>query len=117
MARDGKNDREKIGHNSNVSNTDATALKAYRLQHDQFDEQRTEITADRRAVRNEMREKGFDLKAFDEARRRSKLSETLENATEAYQLALGILKDTPLGQAAMARDLPGGAEHASASSA
>jgi hypothetical protein len=49
-----------------------------------------------------MREKGFDMKAFDEARRREKLTETLENATEAYQLALGQLRGTPLGDAAEA---------------
>ena len=65
-------DTPKIGHNSNVSKTDATALKAYKLQHDQFDEQRSEIARDRAELRAEMKEKGFDMKAFDEARRRAK---------------------------------------------
>jgi uncharacterized protein (UPF0335 family) len=98
--RKSADDTPKIGHNSNVTKTDATALKAYKLQHDQFDEQRAEIARDRLELRTEMREKGFDMKAFDEARRREKLTETLENATEAYQLALGQLKGTPLGDAA-----------------
>lgn len=101
----------KIGHNSSVNKTDATALHAFMLAHDHFDEQRAEISFERAEMRKEMRDKGFDMKAFDEMRRRNKIEdkERFEHTVETYAHACGLLGElagTPLGQSSLARDFP-----------
>lgn len=108
-------EQAKIGHNSQMNKTEATAVRAYNLAHDHFDEQRASISFERRELRKEMRDKGYDLGAFDEARRRVKREDgerfyaTAETYAAAFS-ALGPLAETPLGASSLTRDF--GADHA-----
>jgi uncharacterized protein (UPF0335 family) len=104
----------KIGHNSALNKSEATQLRSYMLAHNHFDEQRAEISFERAEMRKEMRDKGFDMKAFDEMRRRDKIEDKqrFENTVDSYAHAcglLGALRDTPLGDASLARDF--GSDH------
>ena len=75
---------------------------------ERVDMEAREIASERRGIYKSAKEQGFDTKAIKAviaARRVEKTKrESLQNTIDAYMHALGMLADTPLGQAAMSRE-------------
>lgn len=104
-------DVKKIGHNSNMTDDERRSLAGYVQEIERVDAEMRQMSSDRGLIYKSAKEKGFDTKALkrviaDRRIEKSKLDE-LEHAMDAYKSALGMLADTPLGQAALARNLTG----------
>lgn len=73
-----------------------------------LEQDKREIANDIKEVYHEAKGNGFDTKVIRKiiARRKRNISEVLaeEAILDTYMSALGMLADTPLGKAAMARD-------------
>jgi uncharacterized protein (UPF0335 family) len=99
-----------IGHNSNVSGTQQKALKGYVREVEKLTAQMDTIRAEIGATYRNAKEQGFDTKAMRHVikmrRMEADARDAFENAIDSYKLALGMLSGTPLGDAAMARDVP-----------
>lgn len=89
------------GHNSNAQ------LKSIVERIERLEEQRSDLGGDIREVYSEAKGNGYDVKALrDIVRRRKQDAEKLkehEAIVETYMASLGMLSDTPLGQAAIKR--------------
>jgi uncharacterized protein (UPF0335 family) len=99
-----------IGHNSNVSGTQRKALKGYVSEVEKLTAEMDTIRAEIGATYRNAKEQGFDTKAMRHVikmrRMEADARDAFENAIDSYKLALGMLSGTPLGDAAMARDVP-----------
>jgi len=75
-----------------------------------LEQEKADIGSDIRDVYAEAKGNGFDTKALRAIVRRRRADAAAlaehEAIVETYMHALGMLADTPLGQAAIARDLP-----------
>jgi uncharacterized protein (UPF0335 family) len=89
------------GHNSNAQ------LKSVIERIENREEAKDEIAEEIRDIYAEAKGNGYDVKALREiVRRRKQDAEKLkehETILETYMHALGMLSDTPLGQAALKR--------------
>lgn len=72
-----------------------------------LEEDRAQVADDIRAVKAKAKAAGFDLKALREVLRQRRMSredrEQWEALVDTYKSALGMLADTPLGEAAITR--------------
>ena len=95
----------KIGHNSNMTDEERRSLAGYVQEIERVDAEMRQMSSDRGLIYKSAKEKGFDTKALrrviaDRRIEKSKLDE-LEHAMDAYKSALGMLADTPLGEASI----------------
>jgi len=94
-----------IGHNSNLGNAQRKALKHYVKEVETLTAQMDTIRAEIGATYRNAKEQGFDTKALRHVvkmrRMEADARDAFENAIDAYKLALGMLADTPLGDAAV----------------
>ena len=99
-----------IGHNSSVSGPQRKALKGYVREVEKLTAEMDTIRAEIGATYRNAKEQGFDTKAIRHVikmrRMETDARDAFENAIDSYKHALGMLADTPLGDAAVARDLP-----------
>jgi uncharacterized protein (UPF0335 family) len=106
-----KDDHPKIGHNGGqVTDENQRKLKGYVAEIERIGAQLDELKAEQKLIFDSAKDSNFDVKAIraivkerrvDKAKRRA-----FESVMDAYRHALGMLADTPLGEAAMKRDLP-----------
>jgi uncharacterized protein (UPF0335 family) len=91
------------GHNSIAGDE----LKRYIERIERLREQQKALKEDEKEVFAEAKGRGFDVKIMRQViKRRARNKDDIdeeETLIELYERALGQLKDTPLGQAAMAR--------------
>jgi len=99
-----------IGHNSNVSGSQKRALVGYVKEVEKLTAQMDSIRAEIGATYKNAKEHGFDCKAMRHVIKLRRMEhdarEAFENAIDSYLIALGMLAGTPLGDAAIARDVP-----------
>ncbi|MGE3932377.1 MAG: DUF2312 domain-containing protein [Rhodospirillaceae bacterium] len=86
-------------------------LRSYVARIERLEDEKRGLGADIKDVYAEAKSAGFDPKTMREVirLRRMKAEERQEREAlrDTYLAALGMLADTPLGQAAVARDVPG----------
>lgn len=91
-------------HGSNINGQ----LRAFVERIERLDEEKAQITADIASVYAEAKSTGFDPKIIRKLiayRKKDAAKRAEEEALlETYMGALGMLSDTPLGQAALKRD-------------
>jgi uncharacterized protein (UPF0335 family) len=96
----------KIGHNSAPSFA-KDHLKAFVERIERLEEEKSVLQGDIRDIYAEAKSTGFDVKAIRAIvrMRRQDAAERAEQEAilKTYMLALGMLSDTPLGQAAIER--------------
>lgn len=85
----------------------AEQLQSFVLRIERLEEDKANVAADIREVFSEARAQGFDTKIMRELIRIRKMEESdyreREEILDLYKRALGMLADTPLGQAALKR--------------
>jgi len=96
----------KIGHNGGPINDERKKqLAGYVSEIERWEGEKAIIQADIGQIFNAAKDAGFDTKAIRAVikdRKKSKAErEAFEAVCDAYKLALGMLADLPLGQAAM----------------
>lgn len=98
----------KVGHNSNLNADEKKKLSGFVTEIEAAEAEKREIVSNIGTIYKTVKEAGFDTKALKhivKLRRMEASKRTdFENYCEAYMLGLGMLSDTPLGQAAMERD-------------
>jgi uncharacterized protein (UPF0335 family) len=96
-----------IGHNSNLSGAQRRALSSYVREVEKLTAQMDTIRAEIGATYRNAKEQGFDTKAMRHVikmrRMEADARDAFENAIDSYKHALGMLADTPLGEAATRR--------------
>ena len=102
----------KIGHNGGPLTDDRRReLRGYISELERMDAQKAAITADMAEYFASAKDRGYDVKAIRAVLRERKKDrsehEAFEATCDAYKQALGMLSGTPLGDAAMRRDLGG----------
>jgi uncharacterized protein (UPF0335 family) len=106
---DNGSDGPKIGHNSHVSDEARVKLQGFVQEIERVDAKVRELTSERGTIYKSAKEQGFDTKALKHVvkmrRMESSKRKDFEVVVDAYMQALGMLADTPLGQAAAQRDL------------
>ncbi len=109
MAREPR--EAKVGDNSNPPMSEADKrkkLKGYVAEIEGVDQQTRDLSSDRAAIYKRAKAEGLDNKALKEVIRLRRLQPEARNLlldnVDEYMAALGMLADTPLGQAAMARE-------------
>ena len=107
MAKRKKNNAPTIGDNSGRFAKDQ--LKAFVERIERLEAEKAETAADIRDVYAEAKGTGFDVRALRTIIRLRKQDtderREQEMILETYMMALGMLSDTPLGRAAVQRDL------------
>lgn len=92
-----------IGHNSRMKDQ----LKSYVERIERLEEQKRTFVDDIRDVYKEAKDNSFDAKVLREVIRLRRMDaqerQDRETTRDAYLQALGMLADTPLGQAAIER--------------
>lgn len=110
---DVEKDAPAIGHNSNLNDEQRTKLSGIVQEIERVDQQVRDLTSERGGIYKAAKESGFDTKALKHVVKMRRMDrehrDAWNNAVDAYSHALGMLADTPLGQAAMKRDLGAGA--------
>lgn len=96
----------KIGHNGGpISEERRKQLGGYISEIERWEGEKATIQSDIGLIFNAAKDAGFDTKAMRAVikdRKKSKAErEAFEAVCDAYKLALGMLADLPLGQAAM----------------
>ncbi len=95
-----------IGHNS-LSTADRDKLKSLVDRIEAIEQERADLAEDIRSLYAEAKSAGFDAAALRQIIRLRKQDKSERDARQAivdeYRAALGMLADTPLGQAAIAR--------------
>ena len=101
----------KIGDNSGPAMSEADKrkkLKGYVDEIEHVDQQVRDLSSDRAAIYKRAKAEGLDNKALKEVIRFRRMQPEARNlffdTVDDYMAALGMLADTPLGQAAMHRD-------------
>lgn len=106
--RNGDEPEPSIGHNSGLSAASKKALHGYISEIELIEEQIAPFKEDLSNIYRDAKEHGFDTRALraivKERRMDPTARETLHNAIDSYKHALGMLADTPLGEAALARE-------------
>jgi uncharacterized protein (UPF0335 family) len=101
-------DEARIGHNSNLNESETKKLKGIIREVERIDAQVRELASERGNIYKRAKQDGFDTKALKETikLRRLNLEHRLAhlNSLDAYLEALGDLKGTPLGDAALKRE-------------
>jgi uncharacterized protein (UPF0335 family) len=96
-----------IGHNSNLSGPQRKAISAYVHDIEKLTAKMDEIRGEIGATYKDAKEQGFDTKAMRHVikmrRMEADARDAFENAIDSYKHALGMLADSPLGEAAMRR--------------
>ena len=99
---------------ADVSSSEGVAadeLRAFIERIERLDEEKAGIASDIKEVFAELKGRGFDVKAVRTILRMRKKDHSERQEEEAilelYMQALGMLSDTPLGQAAIRRDVIG----------
>jgi uncharacterized protein (UPF0335 family) len=96
-----------IGHNSTVAGAAQTQLKSIVERIERLEEEKDVIAIDIREVYAEAKGNGFDVKILRKLvrERKREQSDVLEEQEilDLYKHALGMLSDTPLGEAAIAK--------------
>jgi uncharacterized protein (UPF0335 family) len=118
MGRKKKPAEPKIGHNGGPLTEDRKRqLRGYVSEVERLNERKAEIAAQSKDIFDSAKDAGFDCKAIRHIIKERKKSkderEHFEGICDVYKHALGMLADTPLGQAVMHRDLgvkPAGAQ-------
>jgi len=107
-AGEGDHGEPKIGHNSNLNSSEKKKLEGYVREIEHVDQQARDLGSDRAQIYKRAKAEGFDNKAVRELIRLRRMQPEMRNllldTVDVYMSALGMLADTPLGQAAMARD-------------
>lgn len=106
MARgNGNGDAAGVGHNSGPSTIARDQLKAIVERVERLEEEKAALAGDIKDVYAEAKGNGFDTKTLRKVIRLRKLDAAERQEQEAlldlYLNALGMLADTPLGQAAV----------------
>lgn len=98
-----------VGHNSAATTFAQDQLKSIIERVERLEGEKKELSDDIRDVYAEAKSNGFDVKALRTIIRMRKQDEAARAEHEAmvdlYMHALGMLADTPLGAAAVARDI------------
>ena len=99
----------RMGDNSGLSESDKKRkLKAYVDEIEGVDQQVRDLSSDRAQIYKRAKAEGMDNKALKEVVRLRRMQPEARNllldTVDDYMAALGMLADTPLGQAAMARE-------------
>jgi uncharacterized protein (UPF0335 family) len=93
-----------IGHNSHLSTPQQKSLKSYVREVEKLTAQMDTIRAEIGSTYRDAKEHGFDTKAMRHVikmrRMETDARDAFENAIDSYKHALGMLADTPLGDAA-----------------
>ena len=93
-----------VGHNSNLNATQKRELAGIVREIERNETQKREIQATIGGIYNGAKERGFDTKALRSIIRERRMDQeqrdAYEHARDSYKHALGMLGDTPLGQAA-----------------
>jgi uncharacterized protein (UPF0335 family) len=101
-------DAARIGHNSNMTAAQGEKFRGFVAEIERLEEEMRSLASDRGNIYKRAKSEGFDTKALREAIRLRRMNDEARNAfmnaVDAYLDALGMLADTPLGQAAMERD-------------
>ena len=92
----------------NDTNTiDAPRLESFIQRIERLEEEKKAILEDLKEVYSEAKSVGFDVKIMRQIVRMRKMDEAdrveMESMLETYKNALGMLADTPLGEAALRR--------------
>lgn len=102
-------DAPKIGSNSNLSVEEKTKLASYIGEIERVEAEIKTANDERGELYASLKESGFDTKAVRHVVKVRKMDayqrDAWENAIDTYMQALGMLADTPLGQAAINREL------------
>ena len=99
-----------VGHNGAPLNEDQRKkLAGYIKELEHWFGQKAETEEDIRAILQSAKEAGFNVRAIrrvlKDRRQDREEREAFEAVVDSYKHALGDLADTPLGQAALARDM------------
>ena len=104
-----EHDAPKLGHNSNLNADDQRKLAGYVKEIESVEAELKVLNTDRGEIYKSLKESGFDTAAIKHVIKVRKMDrearDVWENAVDAYMQALGMLSGTPLGEAAIARDL------------
>ncbi len=96
-----------IGHNSHLTDPQRKAMVRYVREVEKLAAQMETIRAEIGATYRNAKEQGFDTKAMRHVikmrRMETDARDAFENAIDSYKHALGMLADTPLGEAATRR--------------
>tara|TARA_R110000822_G_scaffold11505_9_gene42034 strand:- start:546 stop:857 length:312 start_codon:yes stop_codon:yes gene_type:complete len=99
-----------IGHNSTPAGVVQDQLKAIIERVEKLEEEKQTIAGDIKEVYAEAKANGFDAKILREIVKLRKMDSAERQEREAilelYMNALGMLGDTPLGEAALLRAIP-----------
>ena len=100
-------EREAIGGNGSLSAKQRGEFKNYIERIERLEEKNRETRAEIGGLYSSAKEAGFETKAMravvKERRMDKETREALEHVKDVYRMALGMLADTPLGQAATAK--------------
>ena len=99
----------KIGHNIKSNGSAANGqLRQFIERIERLDDEKRQLSTDIASVYAEAKASGFDVKTMRKIVAMRRLSdndrEEQQAMVDTYMNALGMLRDTPLGQAAMERD-------------
>ena len=96
----------KIGHNSNLTTDEQKKLKGFVEEIEHIEAAIKTLSSDKTEIYTSARESGFDTAAIRHIVKVRKMDradrDAWQNAVDSYEHALGMLVDTPLGQAAIA---------------
>lgn len=94
-----------IGHNSNMTDPQRRAFRGYVKEIEKLTAQMDTIRAEIGATYRNAKEQGYDTKAMRHVIKMRRMEddarEAFEHAIDTYKHALGMLADTPLGNAAV----------------
>lgn len=98
-----------IGHNSQIGGIAADALRQFIERIERLEEEKRAVAADIKDVYFQAKSQGFNTKTMRkliaERRVEEQEREEQEQLLDLYKAALGMLSDTPLGQAAVGRQI------------
>ena len=88
-----------------MGDNSAPILKSIVERIERLQEEKDGLAADIREIKQEAKSNGFHVPALNELLRKRRMDrekrQELEANLESYEAALGVLKDTPLGSAAL----------------
>lgn len=109
-------DREAIGANGALPAKKRAEMKNYIERIERLEEAKRETAAEIGGLYSSAKEAGFETKAMKaivkERRMDKETREALEHIKDVYRMALGMLSDTPLGQAATKKAAEAAQPHA-----
>jgi uncharacterized protein (UPF0335 family) len=104
-----EHDAPKLGHNSNLTTDEQRKLVGYISEIERLEIEIAVLNTDRSEIYKTLKENHFDTKAVRHVVKLRKMErserDAWENAVDSYRHALGMLAGTPLGDAAVHRDV------------